>query len=188
MSGKAALFRCSFPLLGGLFTNFLYLLKLQSKLRAKCEPRIQTNKTKQNKTNKKQTNCRLQASICYFFLYVILLECLFVFSLLYWFLWDLMILMQIYSWVRNLTDYLPFKRGENSFSLWLCLSKKWWFTLKVMCWWIFNLKKRYNTRKLMNERGSGPSVFMVLECLETLMKHEARVYRMASPKGLIDYQ
>ena len=38
----------------------------------------------------------------------------------------------------------------------------------------------------MNERGSGPSVFMVLECLETLMKYEARVYRMASPKGLID--
>ena len=30
-----------------------------------------------------------------------------------------------------------------------------------------------------------PSAFIVLECLETLMKHEARVYRMASPKGLI---
>ena len=90
-----------------------------------------SNTNKQNKTKqiKKQTNCRLQASICYFSLYVILLECLFVFSLLYWFRWDLLILMRIYSWVRNLTDYLPFKRGENSFSLWLCLSKKWWFTL-----------------------------------------------------------
>ena len=38
----------------------------------------------------------------------------------------------------------------------------------------------------MNERGSGPSAFSVFECLETLMRHESRVYRMASPKGLID--
>ena len=37
----------------------------------------------------------------------------------------------------------------------------------------------------MNERGSETSAFIVFECLETLMKHEARVYRMASPKGLI---
>ena len=29
------------------------------------------------------------------------------------------------------------------------------------------------------------SAFIVFECLETLMKHEARVYEMASPKGLI---
>ena len=41
-----------------------------------------------------------------------------------------------------------------------------------------------NTRKLMRERGSGPSA-TVFERLETLMKHEARVYEMASPKGLI---
>ena len=40
----------------------------------------------------------------------------------------------------------------------------------------------------MNERGSGPSAFIVLEFLETLMKHEARVYIMASPEGLIDQQ
>ena len=38
----------------------------------------------------------------------------------------------------------------------------------------------------MKERGSGPSAFIVLEFLETLMKHVARVYGMASPKGLID--
>ena len=37
----------------------------------------------------------------------------------------------------------------------------------------------------MRERGSGPSAFIVLERLETLMKHEAGVYGMASPKGLI---
>ena len=40
----------------------------------------------------------------------------------------------------------------------------------------------------MKERGGGPSVFIVFEFLETLMKHEARVYRMASPKGLIYLQ
>ena len=45
-----------------------------------------------------------------------------------------------------------------------------------------------NTRKPMNERGSETSAFIVFECLETLMKHEARVYRMASPKGLIYLQ
>ena len=28
----------------------------------------------------------------------------------------------------------------------------------------------------MNERGSETSAFIVFECLETLMKHEARVY------------
>ena len=37
----------------------------------------------------------------------------------------------------------------------------------------------------MKERGSRPSALIVFECLETLMKHEARVYRMDSPKGLI---
>ena len=37
----------------------------------------------------------------------------------------------------------------------------------------------------MRERGSGPNAFIVFECLETLMKHEAGVYEMASPKGLI---
>ena len=31
----------------------------------------------------------------------------------------------------------------------------------------------------------GPSAFIVLECLGILMKHEARVYEMASQKGLI---
>ena len=40
--------------------------------------------------------------------------------------------------------------------------------------------------ELMKERGSGPSAFIVFECSETLMKHVARVYGMASPKGPID--
>ena len=31
-----------------------------------------------------------------------------------------------------------------------------------------------------------PSAFIVFECLETLMKHEARVYEMVSQKGLIN--
>ena len=37
----------------------------------------------------------------------------------------------------------------------------------------------------MKERGTGPSAFIVFEFSETLMKHKARVYRMASPKALI---
>ena len=37
----------------------------------------------------------------------------------------------------------------------------------------------------MNERSSRLSAFLLFECLETLMKHEARAYEMASPKGLI---
>ena len=39
-----------------------------------------------------------------------------------------------------------------------------------------------NTRKLMK----AAACFLVLECLETLMKHEARVYEMAPQKGLIN--
>ena len=37
-----------------------------------------------------------------------------------------------------------------------------------------------NTRKLMEARGRRPSAFVVFECLETPMKHEARVFEMAS--------
>ena len=38
----------------------------------------------------------------------------------------------------------------------------------------------------MKVRGRIPSAFIVFECLEILMKHEARaVYEMASQKGLI---
>ena len=36
----------------------------------------------------------------------------------------------------------------------------------------------------MKARGRRPSAFIVFECLEILMKHEARVYEMASQKGL----
>ena len=39
-------------------------------------------------------------------------------------------------------------------------------------------------RKLMKALSLWPRAF-VFECLETLMKHEARVYEMASQKGLI---
>ena len=38
----------------------------------------------------------------------------------------------------------------------------------------------------MKERDGRPSAFIVFECLETLMKHEARVYEMVSQKGLIN--
>lgn len=31
----------------------------------------------------------------------------------------------------------------------------------------------------MKARGRRPSVFIVLDCLETLLKHEAWVYKMA---------
>ena len=46
--------------------------------------------------------------------------------------------------------------------------------------------QRFQTRrKLMKARGRRPSAFIAFECLEILMKHEARVYEMASQKGLI---
>ena len=38
-----------------------------------------------------------------------------------------------------------------------------------------------NTRKLMKARGRRPSAFIVFECLETPMKHEARVFEITSP-------
>ena len=37
-----------------------------------------------------------------------------------------------------------------------------------------------DTKKQMKARGRGPSAFIVLRCLEPLMKHEARVFDMAS--------
>ena len=37
-----------------------------------------------------------------------------------------------------------------------------------------------NTRKLMKVRGRRPSAFIVFECLETPMKHEAQVFEIAS--------
>ena len=37
-----------------------------------------------------------------------------------------------------------------------------------------------NTRKLMKARGRRPSAFIVFECLEPLMKHETRVFEIAS--------
>ena len=37
-----------------------------------------------------------------------------------------------------------------------------------------------NTEKVMKARGRGPSTFIVSRCLEPLMKHEARVFDMAS--------
>ena len=36
----------------------------------------------------------------------------------------------------------------------------------------------------MKARGRRPSAFIVFKSLEILMKHEARVYEMASQKGL----
>ena len=37
-----------------------------------------------------------------------------------------------------------------------------------------------NTEKVMKARGRWPSAFIVTRCLEFLMKHEARVFDMAS--------
>ena len=37
-----------------------------------------------------------------------------------------------------------------------------------------------NTEKVMKARGLRPSAFIVSRCLEPLMKHEARVFDMAS--------
>ena len=43
-----------------------------------------------------------------------------------------------------------------------------------------------NTRKLMKARGPRPSAFIVFECLETPMKHEARVFEIASQSCIIN--
>jgi len=44
-----------------------------------------------------------------------------------------------------------------------------------------------NTRKLMKARGHRPSAFIVFECLETPMKHEARVFEIASQTSRVVY-
>ena len=41
-----------------------------------------------------------------------------------------------------------------------------------------------NTRKLMKARGRRPNAFIVFECLETLMKHDALVFEVASQSRL----
>ena len=41
-----------------------------------------------------------------------------------------------------------------------------------------------NMRKQMKARGRRPSAFIVFECLETPMKHEARVFEIASQSKL----
>ena len=54
--------------------------------------------------------------------------------------------------------------------------------------WLCNMSKTSasvssgvpDTEKQMKARGRRPSAFIVLRCLEPLMKHEARVFDMAS--------
>ena len=41
-----------------------------------------------------------------------------------------------------------------------------------------------NTRKQVKARGRRPSAFIVFECLGTPMKHEARVFEIASQSKL----
>ena len=43
-----------------------------------------------------------------------------------------------------------------------------------------------NTRKLMKARGRRPSAFAVFECLKSPMKHEARVFEIASQSCIIN--
>ena len=45
-----------------------------------------------------------------------------------------------------------------------------------------------NTRKLMKARGRRPSAFIVFECLETLMKHEPRVFEIASQTCIMNQE
>ena len=45
-----------------------------------------------------------------------------------------------------------------------------------------------STRKLMKAQGHRPSAFIVFECLETLMKHEARVFEIASQKCIMNQE
>ena len=45
-----------------------------------------------------------------------------------------------------------------------------------------------NTRKLMKARGRRPSAFIVFECLETPMKHEPRVFEIASQTCIMNQE
>ena len=45
-----------------------------------------------------------------------------------------------------------------------------------------------NTRKLMKARGRRRSAFIVFECLETPMKHEARVFEIASQTCIMNQE
>ena len=53
--------------------------------------------------------------------------------------------------------------------------------LRVSSWFL-------NRRKLMKARGRRPSAFIVFECLETPMKHEARVFEIASQSCIINQE
>ena len=45
-----------------------------------------------------------------------------------------------------------------------------------------------NMRKLMKARGRRPSAFIVFECLETPMKHEPRVFEIASQTCIMNQE
>ena len=45
-----------------------------------------------------------------------------------------------------------------------------------------------NTRKLIKARGRRPGAFIVFECLETPIKHEARVFEIASQSCIINQE
>ena len=45
-----------------------------------------------------------------------------------------------------------------------------------------------NTRKLMKARGLRPRAFIVFECLETPMKHEAQVFEIASQTCIMNQE
>ena len=45
-----------------------------------------------------------------------------------------------------------------------------------------------NTRKLMKARGRRPGAFIVFECLGTPMKHEARVFEIASQTCIMNQE
>ena len=45
-----------------------------------------------------------------------------------------------------------------------------------------------NTRKLMKARGRRPRAFIVFECLETPMKHEALVFEIVSQTCIMNQE
>ena len=65
----------------------------------------------------------------------------------------------------------------------------------VLCFWC-NISKTSasvssgfpNTRKLMKARGRRPSAFIVFECLETPIKHEPRVFEIASQTCIMNQE
>ena len=72
------------------------------------------------------------------------------------------------------------KAIEQYFHVELCIVSKWVIASNISKTSASVSSGVPNIEKLMKARGRRPSTFIVSRCLEPLMKHEARVFDMAS--------